>query len=155
MAANTDPRNDLLKCILNSQISIWGKTMQSQLFAEEGYALMGAAFEVHREIGGGLLEEIYHEALEIELETRSIPFAAKVELVTYFKNRPLKKRYIPDLVVNVGIVVELKAVSTLNNEHEAQLLNYMRLSRQPVGYLINFAPIREVDWKRFVLSEFA
>ena len=115
---------------------------------------MGAAFEVHREIGGGLLEEIYQESLEIELQERGIPFRAKDEIAVYYKARKLKKRYIPDVVVHEHIVVELKSVKELSSAHEAQLINYMRLSRHPVGYLINFGPIGKLEWKRFVLSEF-
>ena len=123
-------------------------------FSEEGYALMGGAFEVHREIGGGLLEEIYQESLEIELAERGIPFRAKNEIAVFYKGRKLKKRYIPDLVVHEQVVVELKLVKELDPAHEAQLINYMRLSRQPVGYLINFGPIGKLQWKRFILSEF-
>ncbi|MCH8047216.1 MAG: GxxExxY protein [Planctomycetes bacterium] len=123
-------------------------------FSEEGYALMGGAFEVHREIGGGLLEEIYQESLEIELAERGIPFRAKNEIAVFYKGRKLKKRYIPDLVVHEQVVVELKSVKELDPAHEAQLINYMRLSRQPVGYLINFGPIGKLQWKRFILSEF-
>ena len=63
-------------------------------------------------------------------------------------------RYIPDLLVFEAIVVELKAVASLAPEHEAQPLNYLRIAKQPVGYLINFAPIEKVEWKRFILSEF-
>ena len=122
--------------------------------SEEGYALMGAAFEVHREIGGGLLEEIYQECLEIELQECGIPFRAKDEIAVFYKGRKLKKRYIPDLVVHEQVVVELKSVKELDPAHEAQLINYMRLSRQPVGYLINFGPIGKLQWKRFILSEF-
>lgn len=123
-------------------------------YSAEGYELMGAAFEVHRELGGGLLEEIYQESFEIELSDRDIPFRMKQELQVFYKNRQLKKRYIPDLLVRDKIVVELKAVSSLTAEHEAQLINYMRITRSPVGYLINFGPIAQVEWKRFVLSEF-
>ena len=123
-------------------------------FSEEGYALMGGAFEVHREIGGGLLEEIYQESLEIELAERGIPFRAKNEIAVFYKGRKLKKRYIPDLVVHEQVVVELKSVKELDPAHEAQLINYMRLSRQPVGYLINFGPSGKLQWKRFILSEF-
>lgn len=123
-------------------------------FAKEGYDLMAAVFEVHSEQGGGLSEEIYQESLEIELQARGIPFDAKQKLTVFYKSRPLVHCYIPDLVVFKGIVVELKAISTLASEHEGQLLNYMRISRKPVGYLINFGPIGKVEWKRFVLSEF-
>ena len=125
-----------------------------QPFANEGFALMGAAFEVHNEHGGGLLEEIYQESLELELGSRTIPFEPKAQLKVFYKGTELKKRYIPDLIVHNRIVVELKSVTALTQEHEAQLLNYMRLCKMPVGYLINFGPIDEVRWKRFILSEY-
>jgi len=123
-------------------------------YAEEGYKRMGAVFEVHKEMGGGLLEEIYQQSLDVELEIRNIPFTAKEELSVFYKNRELKTRYIPDLLVSEHLVAELKSVTNLLPEHEAQLMNYMRITRQPVGYLVNFAPIGTVEWKRFVLSEF-
>jgi GxxExxY protein len=112
---------------------------------------MGAVFEVHREIGGGLAEEVYQESLEVELEMRGIPFMSKEVISIFYKGRELRRKYVPDLVVNEGMVVELKAVATLLSEHEAQLLNYMRLSRMRVGYLINLAPLKTVEWKRFIL----
>ena len=126
----------------------------SKPFAKEGYALMGAAFEVHTVLGGGLLEEIYQESLEIELELGGIPFWAKQELSVFYKDKKLRKRYIPDLVAFDQIVVELKSCTEVVPEHEAQLMNYMRITRKPVGYLINFGPISGVEWKRIVLSEF-
>ncbi len=121
------------------------------LFSKEGYELMAAAFEVHDEQGGGLAEEIYQESIEMELEMRGIPFVPKQELPVFYKGRQLKKRYIPDLYVHDGIVVELKSVASLLPEHEAQLINYMRISKKRVGYLINFGPIKGVEWKRFVI----
>jgi GxxExxY protein len=128
--------------------------MKPEIFKDEGYRLMGAAFEVFNEKGGGLAEEIYQECLEIELEMRCIQFKSKQELACYYKGRELKKRYVPDLFVFDCLVAELKAVSALLPEHEAQLLNYMRITRQPVGYLINFGPKDSLEWKRFILSEF-
>lgn len=115
---------------------------------------MGAAFEVHNVQGGGLLEEIYQQSLEVELELRDIPFRRKEELKVHYKGRVLDKRYTPDLFVHGRIVVELKSVSTLAPEHEAQLMNYMRITRSPIGYLINFGPIGKLEYKRFILSEF-
>lgn len=115
---------------------------------------MGAVFEVYNERGYGMSEEIYQESLEIELELRSIPYSAKRELRCFYKGRELKRRYIPDLLVFDCILVELKAVTQLVSEHEAQLLNYMRLSRQPVGYLVNFGHKDKLEWKRMILSEF-
>lgn len=123
-------------------------------FADEGFRLMGAAFEVHNVLGGGLAEEIYQESLEIELGLRSIPFRRKQELRVFYKENELRHRYIPDLIVFESVVVELKAVSALTPEHEGQLLNYMRITRSPVGYLINFGPLGKLQYKRFILSEF-
>lgn len=120
-------------------------------FQQEGFDLMAAVFDVHNEVGGGLAEEVYQESLEVELQMRGMPFVSKQEIAIYYKGRELKRRYIPDLHVCEGIVVELKAVSQLLPEHEAQLFNYMRLTRKRVGYLINFAPLKRVEWRRYVL----
>lgn len=128
--------------------------MKPEIYKDEGYRLMGAAFEVYNEKGGGMAEEIYQECLELELELKGISFKAKQELACFYKGRELKKRYVPDLFVFDCLVMELKAVSQLLPEHEAQLLNYMRITRQPVGYLINFGSKDLLEWKRFILSEF-
>lgn len=128
--------------------------MKPEIYKDEGYKLMGAAFEVYNERGYGLGEEIYQECMEIELDLRAIPFRSKQELACFYKGRELKKRYIPDLFVFGGLVVELKAVSQLLPEHEAQLVNYLRLTRQPVGYLVNFGHKDTLEWKRVILSEF-
>jgi GxxExxY protein len=123
------------------------------MFKEEGYKFMGAAFEVYNQLGYGMAEEIYQQSLEIELTLQDIPFQSKQELTAFYKNRALDVRYIPDLFVFGGIVVELKAVSELISEHEAQLFNYMRIARQEAGYLINFGHKGELQWKRFILSD--
>jgi len=127
--------------------------MKAEIYKEEGYKMMGAAFEVYNEQGYGLAEEIYQESLEIELELRGIAFRSKQELTCFYKGRELKKHYVPDLYVFNCLVVELKAVSQLLPEHEAQLINYMRITRQPVGYLINFGHKDTLEWKRIILSE--
>jgi len=128
--------------------------MKIEIYKDEGYKLMGAAFEVYNEQGFGLSEEIYQESLELELESRGIPFCSRQELKCFYKGRELRKRCVPDLFVFAGIVVELKAVSQLLPEHEAQLINYMRITKKPVGYLINFGHKDALEWKRFILSEF-
>ena len=127
--------------------------MKSEIYKDEGYRLMGAAFEVHNVQGYGMAEEIYQECLEIALEMRGIPFKAKQELRCFYKGRELKRRYVPDLFVFDALVVELKAVTQLLPEHEAQLINYMRITKQPVGYLINYGSKGGLQWKRFILSE--
>ncbi|MEO1530177.1 MAG: GxxExxY protein [Planctomycetota bacterium] len=121
------------------------------MLKQEGYDLMGAAFEVYNELGYGMAEEIYQESLEVELELRQIPFTSQPTLAVTFKGRPLKAKYRPDLLVFDEIVVELKAVKTLVPEHEAQLFNYMRIANKRVGYLINFGFTNELEWKRIVL----
>jgi len=120
------------------------------MLKQEGYDLMGAAFEVYNVIGYGMAEEIYQQSLEIELGLRNIPFKSKAELEVSYKNHKLSTVYRPDLLV-YEIVVELKAVKALAPEHEAQLFNYMRISKKKVGYLINFGASEELEWKRLVL----
>jgi GxxExxY protein len=123
------------------------------MFQQEGYELMAAAFEVYNEIGYGMAEEIYQQSLEIELSLRKIPFLTKQELEVYYKGRKLTTCYKPDLLVFGGIVVELKAATELLPEHEAQLFNYMRVSRTAVGYLVNFGHKGDLQWKRFILND--
>ena len=106
--------------------------------------------DVYRHIGGGLSEEIYQESFEVELTERGFDYVAQPELPVFYKSRPLKKRLRPDLLVASELVVELKAVSQLTDEHRAQLLNYLRVTKKPVGYLINFAAFPNLEWQRMV-----
>jgi GxxExxY protein len=128
--------------------------MKPEIYKEEGYRLMGAAFEVYNDRGYGMAEEIYQECLEIELEIRQIPFQRKENLTCHYKGRQLRKCYYPDRFVFGCLVVELKAVTQLLPEHDAQLFNYLRLTRRPVGYLVNFGHKDTLEWKRLILSEF-
>ena|ERR1035438_7959131 len=123
------------------------------MFKDEGYKLMGAAFEVYNQLGCGMAEEIYQQSLGIELGLRAIPFLPKQELEIFYKGRKLTTKYKPDLLVYGGIVAELKAVTELATEHEAQLFNYMRISRHAVGYLINYGHKGELEWKRLILTD--
>jgi len=121
------------------------------MLKQEGYNLINAALEVYHEMHGGLLEEIYQQCLEDELQYREIPFESKKELNVYYKQKKLDKTYIPALYVYERIMVELKAVKELAAEHRAQLLNYMRLTKTKVGYLLNFGDMHELKWERFVI----
>ncbi len=123
------------------------------MLKQQGYDLIGAAFEVYNQVGYGLAEEIYQQSLELELALRRIPFASKKPLEVFYKGRQLETNYKPDLVVFGEIVAELKAVSVLIAEHEAQLINYLRIARRPVGYLINFGHKGELEWKRFLVTD--
>lgn len=123
------------------------------MFENEGYQLMGAAFEVYNELGYGMAEEIYQQSLEIELSLSGIPFHTKHELQVFYKNHQLETQYRPDLLVYGGIVVELKAIAEIVSDHKSQLFNYMRIARQQVSYLLNFGKKGELQWKRFILSD--
>ena len=120
-------------------------------FQQEGYDLIAAAFEVYDELGPGFLEEIYQEAIEWELKRREIPWTSKPVLRVHYKCEPLTKFYVPDLIIHGRVLVELKAAKTLAPEHEAQLFNYLKATRLPVGYLINFGSHPKLEWRRFVV----
>ena len=117
----------------------------------DGYALIGAAFDVYNNLGAGFLEEVYQEAMEMELTARKTPFISKPRLFVFYKDHQLQKYYEADLFVSSRIVVELKAVRTLAPEHHAQLLNELRATRQQVGYLINFGAVPRLEWIRRVV----
>lgn len=101
------------------------------------YKIIGAAMEVHGELGYGLLEPVYQEALSRELGIRHIDNVREKEIDIYYKGVKMDKFYKMDLVVD-DIIVELKAVESVTSEHRAQLFNYLRLTQKPIGILINF-----------------
>jgi GxxExxY protein len=114
--------------------------------------VIGAAIEVHRVLGPGLLESVYEECICRELELNKLRFKRQVELPIEYKGTPLNVSYRIDLVVEDALVVELKAVEELLPVHEAQLLTYLRLSRLPTGLLINFnVPVLKQGIKRMKL----
>lgn len=124
---------------------------EGELYEQEGYSLMGAAFEVYNQLGSGFLEEVYQEAMELELKARSIPFVAKPRLAVTYKEQVLKKYYEADLLVHEEVVVELKAARAIAPEHEAQLINELKATGKRVGYLINFGSFPRLQWSRRVL----
>ena len=101
------------------------------------YQIIGAAMNVHDELSWGLLEPIYNEALHLELLDNNIANEREKHLPCYYKHHQLEKFYQMDLVVD-DVVVELKSVEELSSAHRAQLFNYLRLTRKPIGLLINF-----------------
>jgi GxxExxY protein len=102
--------------------------MDELILREEVYAVVGAAIEVHRELGAGFLEAIYQEAMERELVDRNIAFTSQQELVIHYKGQPLGKKYVCDLVCFDTVLVELKAMDRLTGREEAQVLNYLKSS---------------------------
>ncbi len=125
--------------------------MNDLLLKDEVYAIVGAAIEVHKELGSGFLEPVYHEAMEIELRERSIPFESQKSLAIRYKGKALSKGYIVDMVCFESIVVELKAQEKLSGREEAQILNYLKATGLKVGLLINFGSCGKLEWRRFVM----
>ena len=121
------------------------------LFKDEVYVVQGAIFEVYREMGCGFLEAVYQECLEKELHLRNIPFVSQKELNLAYKGQPLEQRYRPDLICFDKIIVELKAVSALANEHKAQLFNYLKASNLRLGLLVNFGHYPKAQIERIIL----
>lgn len=124
--------------------------MVELLYKDESYKIIGAAMEVHKELGAGFLESVYQEAFELELQKQNIPYEREALLTIYYKGQKLKKRYSADFVCYSNIVVELKALGELNTGHEAQVLNYLKTSGIKLGLLLNFGT-RSLQYKRLVL----
>jgi len=121
------------------------------LYKEESYAIQGAIFEVYREMGSGFLEAVYQECLERELERRGIPHQRKVELTLTYKGETLKKTYEADLICYGKIILELKAVKEVGNEHRAQLFNYLKATGVRLGLLVNFEHHPKATVERIIL----
>ncbi|WP_415908331.1 GxxExxY protein [Oleiharenicola sp. Vm1] len=115
------------------------------------YKILGACFEVYREKGCGFLEAVYQECLDIEFGLQGIPVRSLVPLALTYKGRPLAKQYIADFICFDQVLVELKAVSALTDEHRAQVQNYLNATGLRVGLLLNFGHFPKVEHERFVL----
>ena len=125
--------------------------MGSILYKLESFEVVGACFEVYKEKGCGFLEGVYQECLEMELRDRSIPFIVKPSLALSYKGRSLKSTYQADLICYDKIVVELKAVAGLTDEHRAQLHNYLRATKMKLGLLANFGHYPKLEYERIIV----
>ena len=121
------------------------------LYKDEAYAVQGACFEVYKTLGNGFLEAVYQESLAKEFQLQKIPFQEQCELELQYKGMPLKQTYKPDFICFDKIIVEIKAVSQIAPEHEAQLLNYLKITKMRLGLLVNFGHYPKIEIKRFVL----
>lgn len=125
------------------------KGKQPLIYKEEAYEIIGAAMEVHRELGCGFLEAVYAEALEIEFKEKGIPYKREVPLIIKYKGQPLNKSYVADFICYDKIIVELKAVNYLESVYEAQVLNYLKATGYKLGILFNFGE-QSLKYKRIV-----
>src|SRR5678815_2909390 len=124
--------------------------MAELLYKEEVYAIVGAAMDVYNDLGPGFLENVYQEAMGIELDSRKIPSRPSREIHIKYKGRVLKKFYIADLICYNRIIVEIKATDKLTLRDEGQLINYLKATGMKVGVLLNFGHYRSLEWKRLV-----
>jgi len=117
---------------------------------KETYKIIGICMEVHKNLGPGLLEIVYKDALEIEFKENNIPFEREKEYSIEYKGKTLPHKFYADFIINEDIVLEVKAIKEFSNEHIAQILNYIKLSRSEIGLLINFQT-KSLQYKRYIL----
>lgn len=117
---------------------------------EEYYKIIGLCMEVHRVLGGGLLEAVYKEALEIEFKSHDIPYEREKEFIIDYKEHQLSKRFYADFVVYDTIILEVKAIKIIVDDNIAQTLNYMSITKSGLGIIANFS-LKALQQKRLVL----
>ena len=116
--------------------------LENILFKDESYKIIGAAMNVHNQLGCGFLEPVYQEALEIEMRLLQIPHQREISFPIIYKGRELEKRYVADFVCYDKIIVELKALSSITSEHKAQVINYLKATQFELGIILNFGTTR-------------
>lgn len=119
---------------------------------ERTFKIIGAALDVHKELGCGFLEAVYQEALEREFTTQEIPFRSQPTVKIIYKGKPLNKTYQPDFVCYGEVLVEIKALSTLTGGEKSQIINYLKATGLEVGLLVNFGS-RSLEHKRFIYTK--
>jgi len=122
------------------------------LFKDESFAIAGACFEVHNEMGCGFTEPIYQACLEIEFASRGIPFVAQPTLALVYKGTRVDQSFRPDFLCYDRIIVEIKAIETLADAHRSQVLNYLNAGQFALGMLINFGTYPKIQIERLVKS---
>lgn len=120
------------------------------LFKDESFRIIGVCFEVYNEKGNGFLEAVYQECLALELTANAIHFEEKKKLKLYYKGKELKQSYQPDFLCFDEIILEIKAVKILTDEHRAQVINYLKSTGIKLGLLVNFSHHLKLEHERFI-----
>ena len=121
------------------------------ILQEESYKIVGAAFKVYNKLGHGFLESVYQEALEIEFKRQGIPNEREKELKIQYDGIELKQTYKADFVCFGKIIVELKAVSVIDDAHRSQVYNYLHATGYKLGLLLNFGYPDGLEHERIVI----
>ena len=119
-------------------------------YEQESYDIRGAIMQVYKNLGYGFLEAVYCDALSIELTKRSIPFEREKEITINYNGKQLTHTYRADFVCYDKIIIEIKAVTVLNDVHRAQLFNYLRATGFKLGFVVNFGNTSHVEIERRV-----
>ena len=122
------------------------------IFSNETYSILGACFNVYKQLGCGFLECVYQEALEIEFAFQKISFESQKELKIKYRGKILKQTYKPDFICYNKIILEIKSVSNIADEHRAQLLNYLHASRFELGLIVNFGHFPKLEHERLIIK---
>jgi GxxExxY protein len=122
------------------------------VLAEESYKITGVCFAVYKEMGCGFLESVYQECLTLEFKKQAISFEAQPELKLNYGSVTLKQHFIPDFICFDKIMLEIKAVSCIIDEHRAQLINYLNATKKELGILVNFGHYPKLEYQRFLLN---
>lgn len=125
--------------------------MTKLIHENESYLIRGAIYNVYKELGAGFLESIYQECLEIEFENQKIPFETQKKLNINYSGKTIKSTFIPDFICFNKIIVEIKAVGHLLPIHEAQIINYLKITKMNLGFLVNFNHYPKVEIKRIII----
>ena len=113
--------------------------------------VLDAAVRVHKEMGPGLLEAVYQLCMVKELQLIELSISQNVPVPLYYRDQPLNKDYVIDLLVEKEIIIELKAVEGILPVHEAQIISYLKLADKRLGFLVNFnVPLMKLGFKRYV-----
>jgi GxxExxY protein len=124
------------------------RIIENLICKDECYAIVGGCFAVYKDKGCGFVEPVYQECLEIEFDRLGLPAVPQPQLALSYRGRVLKQKYVPDFICYGKIVLEIKAVSALVDEHRAQVLNYLNATGFQLGLLVNFGHYPKLEYER-------
>lgn len=125
--------------------------MTEIIHKEDSFEIIGACFEVYKELGPGFLEEVYHQALKVEFQLRKIAFRSKSPLPLKYKGHLLETSYEPDFICNEKVILEIKAVTSIGDFYRAKVKHDLKSSGMRLGLLVNFCHAPKLEYERVVL----